>query len=56
MKSEKEIIEKVESLQNLLLSYATGGPADADEYQKLRGELTNETELKDKLPRYIHTC
>jgi hypothetical protein len=56
MSPNKELIEKVESLQNLLISCATGGQVIDDDYKKLRQELLNEPSLGDKLPRYVRTC
>jgi hypothetical protein len=48
--------EKVESLQNLLLSRATGGEAHEAQYKLLRSELVNDPTLNDKLSRFVRTC
>ena len=42
MKTHSELLEKVESFQNMLISYATGGAVDKDEFKRLRDELLNE--------------
>ena len=51
-----ELFEKVETLQNLLISRATGGEAHETEYKRLRKELINETFIAEKLPRFVRTC
>jgi len=51
-----ELFEKVESLQNLLISRATGGEAHDKIYKQLRQELLYDSYLKDKLPRFVRTC
>lgn len=53
-----ELFEKVESLQNLLISRATGGESnDAQyKYKMLRSELMKDSVLRDKLPRFVRTC
>lgn len=50
------LFEKVESLQNLLISRATGGEAHEAQYKMLRSELMNDSLLVDKLPRFVRTC
>ena len=56
MNSHENLIEKVESLQNMLIAYATGGSAIVEEYAQLRSDLITEPLLKDRLPRFIRTC
>jgi superfamily II DNA/RNA helicase len=46
---------KVETLQNMLISIATGGSEDADEYKKLRAELIANVELSKLLPKFLQT-
>ena len=53
---DPELFEKVETLQNLLISRATGGEAHDTEYKRLRKELINETLIVEKLPRFVGTC
>lgn len=50
------LIEKTEGLQNLLLSQATGGYADPQDYVQLRLELLSDPDLKIRLPRFVITC
>lgn len=52
----RELSIKVETLQNILISYATGGTVTGDEYKQLRHELLDEPILRDQLPRAVHTC
>ena len=50
-----ELLEKVETFQNMLISYATGGAADPEEFARLRDELLHEPSVKDRLPRFVRT-
>ena len=52
----KEILEKIETLQNLMLDRATGGAGDNRAYQELRGELLQIPIVKEALPRFVRTC
>jgi len=54
--SNSDLFEKVESLQNLLISLATGGESHEPQYKGLRSELMNDSLLKDKLPPFVRTC
>ncbi|CAN5735913.1 hypothetical protein BH23GEM5_BH23GEM5_24890 [soil metagenome] len=56
MSGNTELLTKVEALQNLLVSAATGGTEDNTEYRRLRDELLAEPTLIDLLPRFLHTC
>jgi len=56
MHQRSELLEKVETFQNMLISYATGVPHDDEEYKKLREDLLNEPTVKDILPRFVRTC
>ena len=47
------LFEKVETLQNLLVSHATGETGDGDEYRQLRTELLREPLVKDRLPPLV---
>lgn len=51
-----DLIRKVESLKQLLVSHATGGSPNASEYQDLRGELLAVPKVVKLLPRFIHEC
>lgn len=50
------LVNKVESLKLLLVSYATGGGGDDVEYKNLRRELTASPRIKKLLPRVVHVC
>lgn len=54
--NNSDLFEKVESLQNLLISRATGGEAHEAQYKMLRSALMNDSLLMDKLPRFVRTC
>jgi hypothetical protein len=55
MKPRLELLEKVETFQNMLISYATGGSVDEEEFKRLRQELLQEPVVNDKLPRLVRT-
>jgi hypothetical protein len=50
-----ELLEKVESLQNMMLSRATGGTPSDDEYEAIRKELVSDATIKPLLPHLIVT-
>jgi hypothetical protein len=52
----EDLILKVESLKNMLVSQATGGACDATEYKNLRFELVSDPRISQKLPRFVRTC
>jgi hypothetical protein len=52
----RDISEKIEALQNILISCATGGQVTEHEYHQLRDELLNDPSLSPKLPRFVRTC
>src|SRR5262245_20786149 len=52
----RNLSERVEVLQNALISHATGGGVDREEYQLLREEVVNHSLLKDIAPRFLRTC
>lgn len=53
---EKAVLEKMESLQNIMLASVTGGTRDEAEYRRIREELFSVPELKEVLPRFVRTC
>jgi hypothetical protein len=53
IKRNRELFEKVETLQNALVSYATGGNADHGEYKQMRAELVDHAEIRELLPSFI---
>jgi len=52
----KELINKVESLKIILVSHATGGTGDDNEYRSLRQELIGLPHIAKLLPRSIRIC
>lgn len=52
----KELLEQAESLQNLLVSQATGGPGDNSEYLRSRQVLLAQPALEPYVPRFVRTC
>lgn len=50
-----DLLDKVQSLQNLLVSHATGGQADSGAYFLLRDELRQDSVVGSLLPRFVHT-
>jgi hypothetical protein len=50
------LINKVESLKLMLVSYATGGGADTTEYKAVRQELLVIPRVAKLLPRFIQAC
>jgi hypothetical protein len=58
VKPSNELLTKVETLQNILVSRATGGAGQTDEpdYRLLRQDLTAIPSLAATLPRFVHTC
>ena len=58
MNPRAQLLEKVETFQNMLISYSRYETAnvDATEFKKLRAELLNDPLIKDRLPRFVRTC
>lgn len=56
MTSLRELLEKVETFQNMLVSFSTGGQIDHSEYKQIRAELLNEPLIQELLPRFVRTC
>lgn len=50
-----DLLDKVQSLQNLLVSHATGGNADPGSYHLLRDELRQNSVVGSLLPRFVQT-
>lgn len=50
------LLGKIERLQEMLLSAATGQGMDADEYKSLRQELLKEVTIAGKLPSLVKSC
>lgn len=51
-----DILERLESFQNLLVSYSTGGHVEEAEFQQLRKNIISLPFLRDRLPRFVRTC
>lgn len=51
-----ELYDQTESLQNLLVSRATGGTEDDAEYLRLRQVVLAESSLEAYVPRFLRTC
>jgi hypothetical protein len=56
MPTNIELAEKGEAFQNILISWATGGTWNGDEYKTLRDELVSTSPTKDILPKFVHYC
>lgn len=54
--SPKELFERVEMLQNLMVASVTGGASDNEAYKGLREDLFAIPRLKEALPRFVRTC
>jgi hypothetical protein len=55
MQQRSQLLEKVETFQNMLISYATGGSVEEEEFKRLRQDLLQNPIVKDKLPRLVRT-
>jgi hypothetical protein len=54
--SDSELLDQAETLQNLLVAYATGSNADEAEYRQLRQLFVSHPALSALLPRCVRTC
>lgn len=50
------LFDEIESLQNLVVSHATGGAEDEAEYTRLRQVVLSDGVLELLAPRFIRTC
>lgn len=50
-----DLLDRVQSLQNMLVSHATGGSADDREYLRLRAELLDDPVVGQLLPRWLRS-
>jgi len=55
MPNHAQLLTDLESLKNMLSATACGGAQDDPEYGVLRKRLM-ASPLKDRLPRFVHTC
>lgn len=51
-----ELFDQTESLQNLLISEATGGSEDDAEYMRLRQVVLSQGAPEAYIPRFVRTC
>jgi len=51
-----DLVIKIESLQNLLVAFSTGGKGEEQRYQTLRREVLSAPAFKGKLPTFLHSC
>jgi hypothetical protein len=56
MATDRQLIERIETLQSIMLASVTGGARDEEAYKQLRDELFGVPGLKDALPRFVRTC
>ncbi len=54
--SHSEILETIESIQNMLVDRATGGFPNENDYSELRQILIEDPFVCDDLPRFLRTC
>lgn len=52
----RELLEQAESLQNILVSQATGGGEDDAEYTRLRQVVLSQALLEPHTPQFLRTC
>jgi hypothetical protein len=57
MNPGEELLEKLETFQNMLISYSRYESAKVDpaEFKSLRDELLRDPTIKDRLPRFVRT-
>ena len=53
IKRNRELFEMVQTLQNTLVSFATGGSADPQEYRQMREALIASSDIEELLPSFI---
>jgi hypothetical protein len=56
MTAPDPLSKRVETLQGLLIAFATNDPAPPGDYSQLRRELLENPLTKASLPRFVHTC
>lgn len=54
--SRGNLLEEVQSLQNMLLARATGDYPEEHEYQALRQRLVDDPVVSSRLPTFVRTC
>lgn len=51
-----ELLEQAETLQNLLVSQATGGQENEAEYMRLRQLMLDQSSIAAVVPNFVRTC
>ncbi|MEM1054696.1 MAG: abortive infection family protein [Bacteroidota bacterium] len=54
--NDSELLEVVETFQNLLVDAATYRENEEGEYESIRKRLMAAPEIRDQLPRFVKTC
>lgn len=52
----RDLLEHAESLQNMLVSQATGGSGDDEDYSRLRQVILSQAEFESRIPQFLRTC
>jgi hypothetical protein len=53
---DESLLEQMETLQNILVSRATGGFGDESGYRELRQVVLDDPRLRELAPRFLVTC
>jgi hypothetical protein len=56
METARTLLAKAEELQELLISYSTGGAGDSDRFLQLRRELRASQRVKALIPQVVENC
>lgn len=54
--NQQEIINGIETLQNILVARATGEQTSDSEYKEIRAKLITIPAVKEKIPNFVLTC
>lgn len=54
--TKRDLLDKIDRLQVILVDYATGGAVDPEVYRSLREELLQEPDVSPLLPRFVRNC
>lgn len=53
---DRQVLENIEALQNVLLASVTGGARSEGDYRRIREDLFSVPGLREVLPRFVRTC
>lgn len=53
---DTKLIEQIESIQNILVSYATGGAPFNEKYKELRRDIIAVEKINKAIPKFLFTC